>query len=176
MYKKYSLCESKRFNGWEGEVYSPLFGVDISFTAKHCEEIFVRRCAEFFEELSLERLAEFPAVEAVLKALGDYLVDFLDEHRDEFDLGEFSFDKDQGVCGVLKAVIPESVSFERLVYLTDEECPVAFAMKLCFAPVPDEIMEIALHGDISVYAGEYRRISPWNESILNKKWNYVRGI
>lgn len=37
-------------------------------------------------------------------------------------------------------------------------------------------MEIALHGDTAVYAGEFRGVSPWNEKLLKKKWNYAKGI
>lgn len=173
----YSLCESKAYFGClDGRLRSPLFGRETEFLVKGGGEAYARRCAEYFEGITAENLAEYPALNALFGALGEYVVDLLDERGEEFELGDFAYDEDTPVGDLLKALTPAGLTFERFGYLSDEECPVAFSLKLSFAPVPDELMEIALHGDVAVYAGEFRGVSPWNDKLLKKKWNYARKI
>lgn len=176
MSDNYSLCESRAYFGClDGRLRSPLFGREIAFLVKG-GEVYGERCAEWFEGLTAENLAEYPVVNALFGALGEYVIDLLDERGEEFELGGFAYDEDTPVTELIGALSPVGLTFERFGYLSDEECPVAFSLKLSFAPVPDELMEIALHGDVAVYAGEFRGVSPWNEKLLKKKWNYAGNI
>lgn len=172
--KDYSLSSTSYFNCLDGRLESPLFGRKIPFLAKNCDDIYALRCAEYFEGITPENLAEYPALIKLFAALGEYLTDMLEERGDNFDIGDFEYDGNASVTDLLKVLSPERLVFERFGYLTDEDCPPAFSLKLSFNPVPDEIMEIALHGDVAVYAGEFRGVSPWNEKLLKKKWNYAR--
>lgn len=177
MSDNYSLCESKSYFGClDGRLRSPLFGREIEFLAKGCEETYAIRCAEYFEGITVDNLADYPVLNALFGALGEYVIDLLDERGEEFELGDFAYDEDSPIDELIKALTPAGLVFEKSGYLSDEDCPIAFSLKLSFAPVPDEIMEIALHGDIAVYAGEFLGVSPWNEKILKKKWNYARDI
>lgn len=177
MSDNYSLRESKAYFGClDGRLRSPLFGGEIAFLAKSCEEVYARRCAEWFEGITAENLAEYPVVNALFGALGEYVIDLIDERGEDFELGDFVYDEDSPITDLLKALTPVGLTFERFGYLTEEECPVAFSLKLSFKPVPDELMEIAMHGEVAVYAGEFRGVSPWNEKLLKKKWNYARTI
>ncbi|MBD5129379.1 MAG: hypothetical protein HDT43_05595 [Ruminococcaceae bacterium] len=176
MSDKYSLCESRSYFGClDGELDSPLFG-ETEFLAKGCDETYARRCAEYFEGITADNLEEYPVLNALFKALGEYVIDFLDERGDEFELGGFEYDEDSPVIDLINALTPVALTFEKFSLLSDEECPVAFSVKFSFDPVADEYMEIALHGDVAVYAGEFRGVSPWNDKLLKKKWNYARNI
>ena len=173
MDKNYSLKESEKyFRALEGKLRSPLFGKELAFVAKGCDDVYAVRCAEYFEGITPENLAEHTAFHKALSALVEYLADLLDE--DDYDIGDVDFDEDSTVEDLLKLVEPTALVFEKLGLLSDDECPVAFSLKLGFLPVPDESMEIALHGDEAIYAGEFSGVSPWNDKLLKKKWNYLR--
>ncbi len=177
MNDNYSLCESKAYFGClDGRLRSPLFGREIAFLAKGSEELYARRCAEYFEGITADNLGEYPVIEALFGALGEYVIDLLDERGEEFELGDFAYDEDSPITDLLKALVPVGLTFERFSYLSEEECPPAFSLKLSFVPVPDELMEIAVHGDVAVYAGEFQGVSPWNDKLRKKKWNYARNI
>lgn len=157
------------FGRLEGKLYSELFGCKIPFlTSKNCGEEYARRCAEFFEGLSLSD----DALNRVLSAAGEYLVDFFDECSDEFDfitedLSEITAET------VVEISEPVSLVFERSGLLSDEDCPPAFSLKMRLKELPDEIFEIAMREDYPVYAGEFSGVSPWNERLLKKKHNYI---
>ena len=171
----YSLKESMDYFGWlEGRLEIPLFGCKLRFHVKGNDEVYARRCAEHFEGLTALNLEEHTALYSCLKALVMYVADMLDEHSGEFDLGDLVFDEDSTVGDLLKIITPTSLTFERSDFISEEDCPIAYSVKFSFEPVPDEVMEIALHGDIPVYAGEYRGVSAWNDKLLKKKYNYLR--
>lgn len=173
--KTYSLKESDDYFGWlEGKLALPLFGCAIRFHVKGNDPAYALRCAEYLSSVSAENLKEQTALYACFEALVKYVADMLDDHAGEFDLGDVFFDEYSSVDDLLKMITPASLTFERSEYLSEEECPPAFSAKFVFEPVPDEAMEIALHGDVPVYAGEFRGVSPWNEKLLKKKYNYVR--
>lgn len=173
----YAMRESKAYFGClDGRLSSPLFGREIAFLVKGGDEIYGARCAEYFEKITAENLGEYPVLNALFEALGEYVIDLLDDRGEEFELGDFSFDEESPITDLLKSLSPVGITFERFGYLTEEECPPAFSLKLSFDPVADEYMEIALHGDVAVYAGEFRGVSPWNDKIIRKKWNYARNI
>lgn len=174
---KYSLrVSSSRFGCLDGRLRSPLFGREIPFLAKGCDEVYAVRCAEFFEEINAGELEEYPVLVSLFRALGEYITDMIEERGGAFELGDFEYDEDAPITELLRYLTPDELLFERFGYLSDEECPPAFSLKLRFVPVPDEIMEIAMHGDEAVYAGEFRGVSPWNDKLLKKKWNYARNI
>lgn len=171
----YSIKESVDFFGWlEGKVNLPLFGCGIRFHVKGNDSVYAMSCAEYFEGITAENIKEHAALYACLEALVQYVADLLDDG--DFDLGETVFDENSSVEDLIKLLVPTALTFERDTYLSEEDCPVAFSLKICLAPVPDEMMEIALHGDAPIYVGEYRGVSPWNEKLLKKKWNYARDI
>ena len=170
----YSLRVSEKyFNSLEGILKSELFGMKIPFAAKNCEELYAERCAEHFEKITPANLKDHTALYSCMEALCEYVADLIEEN--DFDLGEVTFDSNSDVSELIKLIEPEQITFERFKYLSDEECPAAYSMKFIFKPVPDEIMEIALHGDEPVYAGSYRKVSPWNENLAKKKYNYLKG-
>lgn len=173
--KNYSIKENADHFGWlEGKAELPLFGCRIRFHVKGTDEVYARRCAEYFERITGENLEKHTALYTCLEALVRYVADMLDEHSGEFDLGDVEFDEDSTVNDLLRLITPESVTFERASYVSEEECPIAYSIKFSFSPVPDEVMEIALHGDVPIYVGEYRGVSAWNEKLLKKKYNYLR--
>lgn len=173
----YSIKESTDFFGWlEGKVNLPLFGCGIRFHVKGNDSAYALRCAEYFEGITVENIKEHTTLYACLEALVKYVADMQEEHSGEFDIGDLVFDEDSSVEDLLKIIAPTSLTFERSAYLSEEDCPIAYSIKLSFTPVPDEVMEIALHGDEAVYVGEYRGVSPWNDKLLKKKWNYARDI
>lgn len=171
----FSIKESTDYFGWiEGNVNLQLFGCRMRFHVKSADVIYARRCAEYFEAITADNLKEHPALYTCLEALAGYVSDMLDEHGGEFELGELFFDENSSVDDLLKIITPASLTFERSTYLPEEDCPIAYSIKFSFKPVPDEVMEIALHGDEAVYAGEFRGVSPWNDKLLKKKYNYLR--
>lgn len=171
----YSIKENTDFFGWlEGKVNLPLFGCGIRFHVKGEDSVYALRCAEHFEGITAANLKEHAALYACLEALVRYAADLLDDG--DFDLGETVFDEDSSVDDLIKLLVPTALTFERDTYISEEDCPIAYSLKLCLAPVPDEVMEIALHGDEPVYVGEYRGVSPWNDKLRKKKWNYARDI
>lgn len=173
----YSIRESSGYFGrLEGEVNLPLFGCRMLFNIKTPDTIYASRCAEYFENITVDNLKEHTALYACLEALVEYVSDLLEERGGEFELGDVFLDEGSSVDDLLKIIKPESLMFERDTYLTEEDCPIAYSIKFSLAPVPDEVMEIALHGDIPVYVGEYLGVSAWNDKLLKKKYNYARGI
>lgn len=171
----YSIKESADYFGrLEGKVNLPLFNCGIRFHVKGNDSVYALRCAENFEGITAENLKEQTALCTCLEALVKYAADMLDEHSGEFDTGDLFFDENSTVDDLLKIITPTGLVFERSAYLSEEDCPIAYSIKFSFVPVPDEIMEIALHGDIPIYAGEYRGVSAWNDKLLKKKYNYLR--
>lgn len=171
----YSIKENTDFFGWlEGKVNLPLFGCGIRFHVKGDDSVYALRCAEFIEKITPENLRGHTALYKCFEALAEYVAELIADN--DFDLGDVVFDEDSSVDDLIKILEPTALTFERDTYLSEEDCPVAFSLKLCLAPVPDEVMEIALHGDVPVYVGEFRGVSPWNEKLLKKKWNYARDL
>ena len=167
----YSIKESADYFGdVEGKLRFTLFGCGIAFRVKGDDVVYARRCAEYIEGITAENIAEYPAMNALFKALGRYVADLLEERGDEWELDSFTFGEDTELADVIKLLTPAGLIFERHQCLSEEDSPIAFSLKLSFDPVPDEIAEIAAHGDVPVYAGEYRGVSPWNERVLKKKW------
>lgn len=174
MGNNYSLRESDRYNCLEGELYSPLFGRKIRFLAKGCDEVYAVRCAEYFETITESTVRCDAALYALAEGAASYILDLIEEN--EFDLGDFTLDEDMSCVKIFKVLSPAALVFERFKLLDDEDCPVAFSLKMSFDPVPDEAVEIAVHGDVPVYAGEYRGVSPWNDGLIKKSWNYLTVI
>lgn len=171
----YSIKESTDYFGrLEGTVNLPLFGCGMRFQVKGDDSIYALRCAKYLDGITPDNLNEHTALYSCLEALVKYVADLLDEHRGEFELGDFFFDEYSTVGDLLKIITPTGLTFERSAYFPEEECPIAFSMKFSFNPVPDEIMELALHGDEPVYAGELRNVSPWNEKLRKLKYNYIK--
>lgn len=174
MDKNYSLRESDRRNCIDGELFSPLFGRKICFTAKNCGEIYAVRCAEYFETITTDTIRETEEFSVLADGAAAYILDLIEEN--DFDLGNFSFDEETSSAEIFQYLTPAALVFEKHDLLDDEDCPIAFSLKMSFDPVPDEAVEIALHGDVPVYAGEYRGVSPWNDRLLKKKWNYIGEV
>ncbi len=166
----YKIHESKGYFGrLEGVVNSALFGCEIPFlTSKSSGEEYARRCAGYFESLTLEN----ETLKAVLDAAAEYLTDFLDENGDSFDYEKSSYEE-MTAGSIIRLCEPVQLNFEQHDLLSEEDSPIAFALKLRLKELPDEIFEIAMREDTPVYAGEYRGVSPWNDKLLKKKWNYV---
>ncbi len=158
----------KYFNRLEGVLNSKLFGGNIPFEAKNCDESYAKRCAEFFEKLSIENDAFFELIDGGM----DYVLDLIEERGEEFDLGG-DMDEEFTPERFVEITVPDVVVFERHELLTNEDSPIAFSMKMHLRAVPDETFELAMQEDKAIYAGEYRGVSPWNEKLLKKKWNYV---
>ncbi len=171
MDKNYCLRESERFNCLEGEIYSPLFGRKIIFLAKGCDSVYALRCAEYFESVTEDTVRGDAALAALADGAAAYILELIEEN--DFELGDFTFDEDIPSVEIFKFLTPAVLVFERFKLLDDEDCPIAFSLKMSFDPVPDEAVEIAVHGDVPVYAGEYRGVSPWNDRLLKKSWNYI---
>lgn len=164
----YSLHVSEKyFNRLEGVLNSKLFGGNIQFEAKNCDENYAVRCAEYFERISMDNETFSDLIDAGM----DYVLDLLDERSDEFDLGE-EFDEFSPE-DFLRITEPVVIVFERHELLTNEDSPIAFSMKMHLRAVPDETFELAMQENKAIYAGEYRGVSPWNDKLLKKKWNYV---
>ncbi|MDE7231100.1 MAG: hypothetical protein K2N56_11525 [Oscillospiraceae bacterium] len=174
MSNNYSLRESDRYNCLEGELYSPLFGRKVGFLAKGCDSVYVVRCAEYFETITADTVRGDAALSALADGAAAYILELIEEN--EFELGDFAFDEDTPSTEIFRFLSPAGLVFERFKLLDDEDCPIAFSLKMSFDPVPDECVEIALHGDVPVYAGEYRGVSPWNDRLLRKSWNYIKQV
>ena len=167
---RFSIRSSKKhYNRLEGVVYSNLFEMKISFEAKNCEEVYAVRCAKYFEELTFDNEAFSELVYAGI----DYLNDLFDERGDEFDLGE-EFDEITPE-DFLRITAPVVIVFEKHSLLTDDDSPIGFSIQMRLREVADEFFELAMQEEKPIYAGEYRGVSPWNEKLLKKKWNYVEG-
>ncbi len=158
------ITESGFYNAVEGILHSDRFGCDISLFGKKTGEGYLTRCAEYFEQLPDGILHTLAAASAA------YLSDFLEEHEDELDVGGLTEVTEENALSLLVPVQLTAVPHE---LLTDEDAPPAFGVKLMFRPVPDEFVEWTVCGDDPVYVGEYREVSPWNEKIKSKKWNYL---
>ncbi len=166
----YEIHESKGYFGrLEGVVSSALFGCRVSFlTSKGSGELFARRCAAYFESLSLEN----DTLKAVLDAAAEYLTDFLDENGDSFEYEKSRYEEITAES-IVRLCVPVQLFFEQHDLLSEEDSPIAFSLKLRLKELPDEIFEIAMREDTPIYAGEYRGVSPWNDKLLKKKWNYI---
>ncbi|MCH5204555.1 MAG: hypothetical protein J1F03_07385 [Oscillospiraceae bacterium] len=166
----YSIHNSEKyFNRLEGVLYSKLFDLKLPFVAKNCDEEYAKRCAEFFEALDLDS----EAFSELICAGIDYVTELLDERGDEFDLGE-EFDE-MTPEDFLRITAPVVIVFEKHSLLTDDDSPIGFSIQMRLREVADEFFELAMQEEKPIYAGEYRGVSPWNEKLLKKKWNYVEG-
>ena len=173
--KNYCIKINTDHFGWlEGKINFSLFGCGIRFHVNCDDDVYARRCAEYLESITKDNITRHTAMYACLEALVKYVADMLDEHSGEFDLGDLIFDENSTVEELIGIITPMELIFERSGFMSGDECPPAFSLKLGFSPVPDEVMEIALHGDVPIYAGEYRGVSAWNENLLKKKYNYLR--
>lgn len=167
---KYAIEESKGYFGrLEGRLESKLFGGTVFFQTKNCDVLYGERCAEYFEKLTLENEALY----TLFKASGDYISELFAEHKDEFDLGEADYNEILPDA-VSELVFPELVIFERSPMLADDDCPIAFSVKMSFRNIADEFFEAAMREDNPIYVGEHRGVSPWNDGLKKKKWNYVK--
>lgn len=154
------------FNTIEGRLFSSRFNCEIMLYGKRVGEYYLKKCAEYFENLPDDIFS------ALLEASAAYLNDLLEEHDGEYDveLPELT------PGNVMTFLQPVELRAERHELLAEEDCPAAFSVKLEFAPVPDEMVEWTVRGEQPVYVGEYRGISPWNEKVARKKWNYAGGL
>ena len=173
MSDNYSLRKSDYYGCLEGELFSPLFGCKIHFIAKNCDDIYAERCAEFFESVTEDFARNDEVFSTLSEGAAAYILDLIEDN--DFELGGFEFDEDSPSVEIFKWLTPQLLVFEKFKLLDDEDCPIAFSIKLSFDPVPDELAEIAAHGDVTVYAGEYMGVSPWNDKLLKKDWNYIGG-
>lgn len=165
---EYSIRASEKYyNRLEGVLNSELFGMSVRFEAKNCEECFAVRCAKYFEELTLDNSVFCSLIDAGIS----YLEDLLDERGDEFDLDEEIDEITRE--DFLRITAPELIVFELHELLTEDDCPVGFSMRMRLRAVPDELFELAMNENMAIYAGEYNGVSPWNEKLLKKSWNYV---
>lgn len=171
MSEKYSIRESGYYRCPEGELFSPLFGCKIRFIAKNCENIYAVRCADYFESVTEEFARNDEMFSRLADGVAAYILDLIDDN--DFELSRFSFDDNLPSVEIFKWLTPQLLVFEKFKLLDDEDCPIAFSIKLSFDPVPDELAEIAAHGDVPIYAGEYMGVSPWNDKLLKKSWNYI---
>lgn len=169
----YSLKMSGRyFNAIEGELFSPLFGRKVRFLAKNCDEIYAARCAEYFESIDEAAVRSRSELSALAEGAAAYILELIEEN--EFELDGFEFGEDTPSEEIFRSLSPLSLIFSRHPLLDDEDCPIAFALKMSFDPVPDEGVEIAVHGDVPVYAGEFRGADPWDDRLLKKSGNYLK--
>ncbi len=171
MFYDVSLTESTNYFGsLEGVIKSHFFGCNINAVAKKCGESYARKCAEYLDALPAELL------DTLQRASKAYLIDLMYEHEDEYELPEdFSFDEDSPAADIMEWLSPEMIVFESGI-LSDDDAPPAFSLKMMFTPVPDEYIEWVVRNDTAVYVGEYNDISPWNEKIQKKKWNYINAV
>lgn len=93
----------------------------------------------------------------------------LEEHA-----GEFAFDVIEfNAQNVAPFIVPVELHTQSFRLLSEEDSPAAFSVKFAFSPVADQYIEWTVRGEQAVYAGEYIGVSPWDEKILRKSWNYV---
>ena len=168
---KYSLRVSGYYGCLEGELFSPIFGCKVRFIAKNCDNIYAERCAEYFENVTEEFARNDEVFSRLSEGVAAYILELTEDN--DFELDGFGFDEDSPSVEIFHSLTPMLVVFEKFKLLDDEDCPIAFSIKLSFDPVPDELAEIAAHGDVPVYAGEYMGVSPWNDKLLKKSWNYI---
>lgn len=151
------------FSTTEGVLYSSRFHTDIKLYGKNVGEEYLTRCAEFFEALPDDISGK------LREASADYLNDLFQERGDEFEFDAVEFTPQN----VMTFVVPVELRTQSFRLLSEEDSPAAFSVKLAFAPVADEYIEWTVRGEQAVYAGEYRGVSPWDEKILRKRWNYI---
>lgn len=164
--------ESKDYyDSLEAVIPSELFGGRmVQAVAKKCGELYARRCRQHFDNMPADLL------DKLQRATAAYIIDLIEEHEDEFDLpAHFIFDEETPTEEVMQWIKPLLIVFDCGI-LHDDDAPPAYSIKLMFAPVPDEYIEWVIRDDSMVYVGEYREISPWNEKVLKKKWNYINAI
>lgn len=158
--------ESPRFyNAIEGVLSSDRFGCVIEIIGKRVGEEYLVRCAKAFNRIPEETL------EKLYNASAEYLTDLVADHTGEFDLDEYCVINAENVRYMLR---PEQLTAEAHDLLADEDAPAAYSVTLVFRPVPDERIEWTVRDGEPVYVGEFRGISPWNEKVRKKSWNYVR--
>lgn len=151
------------FNTIEGVLYLPRTGAEVKLYGKNVGEEYLTRCAGYFENL--------PEVisEKLLQATADYLNDMLEEHVDEFAFDALEFN----ARNVPAFIVPIELHTQLNRLLSEEDSPAAFSVKFAFSPVADQYIEWTVRGDQAVYVGEYIGVSPWDEKILRKSWNYI---
>lgn len=160
------ITESGYYNSSAGVLHSANYGCDVELIGRKADEGYLIRCAEYFEALP-EKIAQ-----PLKSASAAYLSDFTSEHENELDI-DVSEVTEENVMSLLMPVQLTAVPHE---LLTEEDSPPAFSAKFMFMAVPDEFVEWAVCGDMAVYVGEYREVSPWNEKLRTKKWNYLGGV
>lgn len=151
------------FNTIEGVLYSSRFGAEVMLYGKNVSEEYLTRCADYFDTLPGE------ISEKLRQATAAYLNDMLEEHA-----GEFAFDVIEfNAQNVAPFIVPVELHTQSFRLLSEEDSPAAFSVKFAFSPVADQYIEWTVRGEQAVYAGEYIGVSPWDEKILRKSWNYV---
>lgn len=160
-----SICgeSSNYFNTVEGVLYSSRYNTEISLFGKRVGEEYLTRCAEYFEHLPEDITAKLCA------AAANYLNELIEEHAGEFEVEVTEFNS----LNVMSFLCPLELHTESLRVLSEEDSPASFSVKLQFLPVPDECIEWTVCGDRAVYVGEYRGVSPWDERVSRKPWNYI---
>lgn len=158
------------FGSMEAELDLKLFGTRVRTIARRCGEVYGRRCAAYLDDLP-EKL-----LDTLQRATLAYLIDLLDEHEGEFELPTgLILDEDTDPAEVMHWITPVQAVLDNGI-LSEEDAPPAFSIKLLFRPVPDEFLEWTVRDDTAVYVGEYADVSPWNEKIMKKKWNYINAV
>lgn len=151
------------FNTIEGVLYSSRFGAEVMLYGKNVSEEYLTRCADYFDTLPGE------ISEKLRQATAAYLNDMLEEHA-----GEFAFDVIEfNAQNVAPFIVPVELHTQSFRLLSEEDSPAAFSVKFAFSPVADQYIEWTVRGEQAVYAGEYIGVSPWDEKILRRSWNYV---
>lgn len=151
------------FNTIEGVLYSSRFGAEVMLYGKNVSEEYLTRCADYFDTLPGE------ISEKLRQATAAYLNDMLEEHA-----GEFAFDVIEfNAQNAAPFIVPVELHTQSFRLLSEDDSPAAFSVKFAFSPVADQYIEWTVRGEQAVYAGEYIGVSPWDEKILRKSWNYV---
>ncbi len=152
------------FNTTEGVIFTDTEN-EIRLFGKKVGEDYLRKCAEYFSRLPAELR------ETLCNATSEYLTDTIEEHADEYDIDYLPEITAENVLTFLK---PMELRTEAHDILSEEDTPPAFSVKLEFTPVPVELVEWVVRGEDAMYVGEYRGVSPWNDSLSGKRWNYIR--
>lgn len=152
------------FNTTEGVIITDS-GNEIGLFGKKVGEDYLRKCAEYFGQLPAELR------ETLCEASAAYLTDIVEEHAEEYDTDYLPELTSRNVLTFLK---PVELRTEAHDILSEEDMPPAFSLKLEFTPVPVEAVEWVVRGEDAMYVGEYRGVSPWNDNLSGKRWNYIR--
>lgn len=152
------------FNTTEGVIFTDAEN-EIRLLGKKVGETYLIKCAEYFCQLPAELR------ETLCEATAEYLTDTIEEHADEYDI---DYLPEINAGNVLTFLRPVELRTEAHDILSEEDMPPAFSVKLEFTPVPVELAEWVVRGDDAMYVGEYRGLSPWNDNLSGKRWNYIR--